>query len=81
MNYQIWKKGFITYCQENLMEEWEVLSFLKKDILPSHLREFILPLDSTDEVFRMIDSHFGYPYSEIKLSKITSLDNLYFLMI
>ena len=51
------------------MEEWEILSFLKKDILPSHLREFILPLDSTDEVFRMIDSHFGNPYSEIKSIK------------
>ena len=51
------------------MEEWEILSFLKKDILPSHLKELILPLDSTDEVFRMIDSHFGNPYSEIKSIK------------
>ena len=69
INYQIWKKGFKTYCQENWMEEWEILSFLKKDILPSHLREFILPLDSTDEVFRMMDSYFGNPYSEIQSIK------------
>ena len=69
INYQIWKKDFKTYCQENLMEEWEILSFLKKDILPSHIREFILPLDSTDEVFRMMDSYFGNPYSEIQSIK------------
>ena len=37
--------------------------------LPSHIREFILPLDSTDEVFRIIDSHFGNPYSEIQSIK------------
>ena len=48
------------------MEEWEILSLLKKDILPSHLKELILPLNSIDQIFRMIDSHFGYPYSEIE---------------
>ena len=51
------------------MEEWEILSFLKKDILPSHLKEIILPLDSTDEILRMTDSHFSQPYSEIKKMK------------
>ena len=48
------------------MEEWEVLSFLKKYILPSHLKDLILPLDSIDRIFRMRDSHFSYLYSEIK---------------
>ena len=54
INYQVWKRGFNTYCQKNCMEEWEILSFLKTDILPSHLREIILPLDSIDEAFQMI---------------------------
>ena len=47
------------------MEEWKVLLFLKADILPPHLKDIILPLDSLDEAFRMIDSHFSFPYSEI----------------
>ena len=61
INYQAWKRGFNTYCQKNCMEEWEILSFLKTDILHSHLREIILPLDSIDKVFLMMDSHFSYP--------------------
>ena len=65
INYQVWKRGFYTYCQKNCMEEWEVLLFLKADILPPHLKDIILPLDSLDEAFRMIDSHFSFPYSEI----------------
>ena len=47
------------------MEKWEILLFLKADILPPHLKDIILPLDSLDEAFQMIDSNFSFQYSEI----------------
>ena len=63
------EKGLHNLLSGKLDERMGDLSFLKKDILPSHLKELILPLDSTDQIFRMIDSHFGYLYSAIKKIK------------
>ena len=57
--YYEWKQLFLEFMQNNYMEDWEGVSFLKSKCLPQHHQQAISNLRDTTTIFALLDTQYG----------------------